>query len=195
MKCVRNNKKINSYKQKGDTCAICCMLMVLEYYNIIPKANYLYEKKYYRSYRSKYLPGVPLSAILWHLSKNGLEVELIHSHKNYFFNNDYLPSDIFSLSLNEYKEYVEISKKQGAKISYCTQFDSEMLQKLLKEDKLIIVAGMVNDVLHTVLISDYIDNSFVVYDPLYKEKQLRTCEEMEKFINTPIGKWCITVKK
>ena len=42
-------KNINPYKQHGMTCAIACMLMVLEYYKIIPKANYLYEQKYFKS--------------------------------------------------------------------------------------------------------------------------------------------------
>ncbi len=72
-------KKIKPYKQRGDTCTIACMLMVLEYYHIIPKANGIYERKYNRAYHSHYLTGTPLSAIAWHFSKNDLEVQLIHS--------------------------------------------------------------------------------------------------------------------
>lgn len=78
-------KNIIPYKQTGNTCAIACMLMVLEYYNIIPKANYLYEKKYYKSYHSKYTIGTPFSALAWHFSKNDLYTELIHSEQNFFY--------------------------------------------------------------------------------------------------------------
>ena len=33
-------KEIKPYKQRGDTCAICCLMMVLEYYGKIEKANW-----------------------------------------------------------------------------------------------------------------------------------------------------------
>lgn len=56
-------KNIKIYKQKGNTCAIACMLMVLEYYKIISKSNWLYEKKYYNFYKSKYVDGTPFSAL------------------------------------------------------------------------------------------------------------------------------------
>lgn len=38
------DREIKPYKQKGMTCSIACMLMALEYYKIIPKADWLYEK-------------------------------------------------------------------------------------------------------------------------------------------------------
>lgn len=43
---------VKNYKQKGMTCSIACLLMVLEYYNLIPKAVSFYEKKYYNLYKS-----------------------------------------------------------------------------------------------------------------------------------------------
>lgn len=35
---------VKPYRQRKMTCAISCMLMVLEYYKVIPKADWLYEK-------------------------------------------------------------------------------------------------------------------------------------------------------
>ena len=37
------NKKVRPYKQRGDTCAIVCMMMVLEYYKIMEKSGGTYE--------------------------------------------------------------------------------------------------------------------------------------------------------
>ena len=80
-------KDIKPYRQNGNTCAIVCMLMVLEYYGLIPKINKYYENKYYRIYKSRYMEGTPLSALAWHFAKNGLNTEIVHSYKE-IFNND-----------------------------------------------------------------------------------------------------------
>ena len=66
------DKDVHPYKQRKDTCAIACMLMVLEYYKVIEKANWYDEKRYYRLYGSKYVVGTPFSALAYHFSKNGL---------------------------------------------------------------------------------------------------------------------------
>lgn len=39
-------KDVKPYKQRGNTCAIVCMMMVLEYYDIIEKANWYDENKF-----------------------------------------------------------------------------------------------------------------------------------------------------
>lgn len=50
------DKNVRAYKQRGDTCAIVCM-MILEYYKIISKVNWYDERRLYRIYGSKYMPG------------------------------------------------------------------------------------------------------------------------------------------
>ena len=60
------DKNIYPYKQKGDTCAIACMMMVLEYYYIMDKANWYDEKRLYRIYGFKYMTGTPFSALAYH---------------------------------------------------------------------------------------------------------------------------------
>ena len=57
------DKDVRPYKQRGDTCAIACMMMVLEYYKVIPKANWYDERRLYRLYGSKYMDGTPFSAL------------------------------------------------------------------------------------------------------------------------------------
>lgn len=95
---------VKPYRQRKMTCAISCMLMVLEYYKVIPKADWLYEKKYDRSYHSQYLEGTPFSALAWHFAKNGLETEIIHSEKEIFTNNIHTFSDtVFNMAIEDIK--------------------------------------------------------------------------------------------
>lgn len=194
---MNKEKGIRPYKQKGMTCAISCMLMVLEYYKIIDKANKLYERKYYHDYHSKYMEGTPFSAVASHLAKQGLKVELCHLEKELFTNDKKTLSDyVFEESLKEYINYLDLAKKRGATIKVGEKIDCDFLKEKLDEDNLIILAGEYENYLHAILLTGYNeDNNFIVCDPLYKEKQIRTSKEIEEFMDTPIGKWCIVVRE
>lgn len=190
------HKDIKPYKQKGMTCAISCMLMVLEYYKIIPKANYLYERKYYNSYKSKYINGVPFSALAWHLVKSNLDVELIHSEITMFDNsNNFLSDNEFSESLKEYMLFLKDAKAKGDRVKNGFEIDSSTLKKYIEKGKMIILAGMCGNFLHAILLFGLDNNNFIVCDPLYKNKQRKAFAEIDSFIKTPIGKWCIVVSK
>lgn len=188
------DKNIRPYKQRGNTCAIACLMMVLEYYHIIEKANWHDEKRLYKIYGSKYLEGTPFSALAFHLSKNGLNVTLYHSDKNLFNNKKKILSDSdFNLAMEEYKIYLERAKEKGTKIVNGIDINSDLLKKELKQGNIIILAGNLNGILHAILISGYENNHFIICNPLYKEKQLKTKEELEKFMDTFLGKWFIAV--
>lgn len=187
-------KNIKPYRQGDDTCAIACMLMALEYYKIIPKANRMYEKKYYKSYRSYYLDGTPFSALAWHFAKNGLETELIHSEEEIFKNTqNMISNNIFEKSMEEYKRFLTSAESKGAKIKNGIDINCELLKRKLEEDKLVILAGQIGDYLHAILLCGYEGEKFVVCDPLVKSKQLKTYSEISSFMNTSIGKWCVTI--
>lgn len=189
-------KEIRPYKQRGDTCMIACMLMVLEYYHIIPKINGIYERKYNRVYHSHYLTGTPLSAIAWHFSKNDLEVQLIHSESNYFTNhNNFLSDKLFELTLEEYKEYVKDANRVGAVISKGVDITIDLLKEKLNDHYFILLAGQVHSFLHTILICEYENNFFAVCDPLYREIQSKSDKEINEFMHTSIGKWCLLVRE
>ena len=79
-------KDVKPYKQRGNTCAIVCMMMVLEYYDIIEKANWYDERKLYKKYGSKYINGTPFSALAFHLAKKGLDTTIYHEDQNLFKN-------------------------------------------------------------------------------------------------------------
>ena len=64
----------------------------------------------------------------------------------------------------------------------------------MQNGNLIILAGQLSKSFHAILISGYEEDKFIVCDPLYKNKQIRSADELTDFMNTGIGKWFITVK-
>ena len=187
-------KNVKPYKQKGDTCAIVCMLMVLEYYKKIEKINWYEERRLYRIYGSKYMSGTPFSAIAYHMSKNELNTTIYHEDKNLFNNNkNVMDKNLFDLAMNEYKEYLTYAEKEGTRILNGIKIDVNILKEKLQEGNLIILAGSIKNIYHAILLTGYDNENFKVCDPLYKTKQTRTYNEIEQFINTDIGKWFIAV--
>lgn len=188
------NKNVRPYKQRGDTCAIVCMMMVLEYYKVIEKANWYDERRLYKIYGSKYMSGTPLSALAFHMAKNGLNITIYHESQNLFENNHNVHSnEDFEFAMNEYKEYLGFAKNNGAKILNGILINTDVLKQELEDGNLVILAGEISGGYHAILLTGYDENGFNVCDPLYKTKQIRTFEEIENFMNTSIGKWFITV--
>lgn len=188
------DKDIKPYKQRGDTCAVVCMMMALEYYKLMEKANWYDERRLYKIYGSDYLPGTPFSAIAYHLSKNGLDTTLFHSDNNLFNNSKNALDDFdFNLAMNEYSEHLKRAELCGTKIKKGIDINVELLRVELMEGNIIILAGEISGGYHAILLSGYKDNKFIVCDPLYKEKRLMTSEEIERYMNTSIGRWFISV--
>ena len=188
------DKNIKPYKQRGDTCAIACLMMVLEYYQIMDKANWYDERRLYKVYGSKYMAGTPFSALAFHLSKNGLDTTIYHSDIN-LFNNDKknLSENDFKCAMDEYKVYLDRAVSKGARAINGIDIDAKLLKELLKDGKTIILAGELASAYHAILVSGYDDDKFIVCDPLYKTKQIRTANELNKFMDTSIGKWFIAI--
>jgi hypothetical protein len=57
------------------------------------------------------------------------------------------------------------------------------------------LAGQINGHLHAILLLGLEKDKFVVCDPLYKHKQLKTKCEIENYMDIDLGKWCIIVNK
>ena len=190
------DRDVKVYKQKGNTCAIACMMMVLEYYHIIEKANWYDEKRLFRIYGSKWISGTPFSALAYHFAKNGLEATLFHSKYNLFENKkNILTDEEFTLAMKEYKEFLKRAKENGTTTKNGIDINPLFLKQKLEEGFLIILAGQLSNQFHAILISGYEDDTFIIWDPLFKDKQRKTFQEIEKFMDTDIGKWCITVKE
>lgn len=189
------DKNVRPYKQRRDSCAIACMLMALEYYKIIEKANWYDERKFYRIYGSKYIPGTPFSALAYHFSKKGLDTTIYHSEENLFKNDKKVfEENVFDLVMDEYKEYLERAISKGTKVINGIDINVNLLKQKVMDGNIVILALELQGGYHAILISGYEDNHFIVCDPLYKNKQQRTVEEIERFMNTSIGKWFISIR-
>ena len=188
------DKNIRPYKQRGDTCAIVCMMMVLEYYKVIEKANWYDERRLYRIYGSKYMSGTPFSALVFHMAKNGLDTVIYHENNNLFTNeNGKLNNLDFNMAMEEYREYLNFAEKKGTNILNGININAKLLKQQLEDGNLIILAGEISSGYHSILLTGYDKDNFIVCDPLYKEKQIRSFEEIENFMNTSIGRWFIAV--
>ena len=186
-------KKVRPYRQSGDTCAICCMMMVMEYYKIMDKANWNDEKRLFKVYHSRCLPGTPFSALAYHLSKNGIDTEIYHSDKN-IFNNDMNVLDPydFKIAMDEYSEYLTMASDNGARIINGVDINVDLLKEKLIEGRMIILAGEIPGGYHAILLNGYENEKFVVCDPLYSEQRVMTEEEISEFMDTSIGKWFVS---
>lgn len=191
---IKMEKNINVYKQRGDTCAVACLMMVLEYFGIIEKANWYEERRLFRIYGSKYMSGTPFSAIAYHLSKNGLKTSIYHSNPK-LFNNDKkeLSEDVFQSSMKEYEEHLQRAQLKGTKVVNGIDINAKLIKEKIQNGEIIILAGEINGVYHAILLSGYDKDKFIVCDPLYKSKQIKNEEELNDFMNTGIGKWFISV--
>lgn len=169
------------------------MLMVLSYYNVIDKINWYDERRLYRIYKSKYIDGVPFSAILYHLSKNNLYVSIYHSENNLFKNSNVFNDETFELLLNEYNVFLDNAIKYGAKVYKGVNVNIKLMKEKLSENNLIMLAGKIDNIYHSILLSEYVDNGFIVHDPLDNDKKIMSYNELNNYMNTNIGKWFIII--
>lgn len=190
----RMDKNVRPYKQRGNTCAIVCMMTVLEYYKVIEKANWYDERRLYKIYGSKCMSGTPFSALAFHMAKNGLDTTIYHESQNLFENShNALNKEDFEFAMKEYKEYLGFARNNGAKVSNGISINVDILKQKLQEGNLVILAGELSGGYHAILLTGYSKFGFMVCDPLYKAKQTRTFEEIKNFMNTSIGKWFIAI--
>lgn len=193
---IHMEKKIKTYSQKGDTCAIVCMLSVLDYYKKSDGIDSQKEQFYYNKYKSNVLIGTPLSAVATELSLNDLDVCLYHSSPNIFINrNGYLPQELFDKGMDEYVQHMEIAKKNGTRVVNGKEIDSKFLLKELQANRMIILAGNHHGFLHTILLCGYDKDKYIIFDPIDGSKKKLTSSQLERFMDTDIGKWCISVKE
>jgi hypothetical protein len=111
------------------------------------------------------------------------------------FNNNKgaLSKENFQFAMSEYTEMLDRAKMNGANIINGITINSQLIRKELEKGNIVIVAGEIPGAYHAVLISGYNDDKFIVCDPLFKTKQIKTQEELDDFMNTSIGKWFISV--
>ena len=196
-------KKIRFYKQHNmETCGPACMLMLLDLYGKIEYPTQKQELKLYSLYRSKAFKGVNGAAIANCLSRNSLDVRLVHSSAEWMDNHGgYFTEELYGALLAEYREEVE---KCAGNVSVTTggEITCDTLRQELAAGRQIILEtvipgdadGIHDRVLHWVVVYGWEGDLFYVCDPLSSKIKLTT-EEVEHYMDTPIGRIYIAVNE
>ncbi|MBQ3504754.1 MAG: peptidase C39 family protein [Oscillospiraceae bacterium] len=194
-------KKIRFFKQHTmETCGAACMLMILDLYRKTEYPTPKQELKLYSLYRSRAFKGMNGAAIANCLSKNGLDIALLHSSHRMMDNRDgYYSEELYEALLEEYRADAgkcagRVQLTTGAVITCGT------LRQALDAGGQIILQcivpgnadGIHDHTLHWVVVYGYERNEFLVCDPLSSKIRI-TAEALESYMDTPIGRICIVV--
>lgn len=194
-------KKIRFYKQHTmETCGSACMLMILDLYRKVEYPTQKQEMKLYSLYRTKAFKGVNGAAIANCLSRNNLEISLIHSSPQMMDNRGgYFSEELYEALFDEYRAEAEkcvdrIQLTTGTVITCAT------LKQALDAGRQIILQcivpgnadGIHDHVLHWIVVYGYEENVFLVCDPLSSKIRL-TEEALDNYMDTPIGRICIVI--
>lgn len=196
-------KKLRFYKQHSmETCGPACMLMLLDLYGKIEYPTPKQEMKLYSLYRSRAFRGVNGAAIANCLSRNGLAIHLAHSSSEMMDNRDgYFSDELYAALLAEYQ--TETAKCDNRIcITTGAEITCDSLRRELDAGRQIILEciipgdadGMHDHVLHWIVVYGYEGDLFHVCDPLSSKIKL-TADELERYMNTPIGKIYIAVSE
>ena len=194
-------KKLRFYKQHSmETCGPACILMLLDLYRKIEYPTPKQEMKLYSLYRSKVFKGVSAAAIANCLSGNGLDVRLVHSSAKMMDNRDrYFTDELYESLLTEYRaEAAKCDSKTN--ISTGVGITCDTLRQELDAGRQIILEtiipgdadGIHDHVLHWIVVYGYDGDLFHICDPLSSKIKL-TAEELERYMDTPVGKIYIAV--
>lgn len=194
-------KKIRFYKQHTmETCGPACMLMLLDLYRKTEYPTQKQEMKLYSLYRSRAFKGTNGASIANCLSRNKLEVTLLHSSPKMMDNRDgYYSEELYEALLTEYRaDAVKcadiIRLETGVEITCAT------LRDALDSGRQIILQcivpgnadGIHDHTLHWIVVYGYEAEEFLVCDPLSSKIRI-TAEALENYMDTPIGKICVIV--
>ena len=196
-------EKIRFYKQHSmETCGPACLLMLLDLYRKIEYPTQKQEMKLYSLYRSQVFRGVNGAAMANCLSKNHLTVHLAHSSLQMMENREaYFSEKLFDELLREYQAEIEKCANQ-VQISAGVEITCTTLRQELDANRQIVLEtiipgnadGLHEYTLHWILVYGYEADFFLCCDPLSSKIKL-TAEELEDYMDTPIGKIYLAVEE
>lgn len=199
-----------------ETCGAACVLMLLDYYDMITHPSLKMEHTVYSHHKVNGYKGMTGAALANCLSdpkealkrfltnpKKALDVHLVQSFEEKMDNRD----DLFSQE--NYEKIMEshlmhLNKcKDRIQLTTGLDFDTEFLKQALTAGKKVILECFIPEVedgppsvLHWVILEKFDVQSglFRVRDPNPRVKLLyHTAAELEDYMDTPIGRICIIV--
>lgn len=178
-----------------ETCTAASVSMALGYFEIA-KTNCLTEKDLYEKSRSRNISGTLYSAIAAETAKLGISTELLHSENEYFrYNIGLFTKEMFNNLVNEYREYLDIAKQAGVLVEKGRDFTARDIKEWICQNKLVVLAGQLGQPLHSVLVTGYNSEGFIIHDPLRTKASTLSYRYANYFIDTQIGKWVLILEK
>lgn len=189
-----SEKNVKPYQQTADTCGASCLMMAMHYFGESDLTQ-VKENHFHVRSKSTYLEGNHFSALAKEAARAGLETILVHSETAMFKNEGLFNDDFFKILMKEYGDYLLGAQKYGTKILNGENIDYQSIKKYLEDNYLVLIAGHLGKVLHTVLAVGYNEEGLIVCDPLEKGKEVVSKDNLEEFVETPIGKWILSIRK
>lgn len=190
------HKEVPHYGQTDDSCGAVCLMSALNYFNLsgLDKKT---EDVTHHKVKSSYTSGDYFSKMALEAGKRGLDTTLIHSEKDMFHNREnFFPPDLYQKLIKEYGVAVKEAEQNGVRVLNGTEVSTERIREYLEDDSLVILAGYLgNNILHSILLSGYNPEGFVVMDPLKSKRRVVSQGYIERFSETPIGSWMIVIRK
>ncbi|MCD7885586.1 MAG: hypothetical protein LUI87_18085 [Lachnospiraceae bacterium] len=211
-------KAVRLFKQNasGETCVCCCILMILDYYRLLP-GNYptrrqeenLYKRwgsslgkmKEYADRQRRFVAGTPLTAAACCLSEFDLSVRMVHSEKDLIDNTrHFYPEDLFPLVREQYLSYM-VQCQDAVRSETGVNINCDRIAEELDAGQILILMLMVpgsdGDTPHAVVADKYREQDgeryFHFCDPYFGRYEV-TDTELEKKIDVPFGRGYIAVK-
>lgn len=200
-------RKIRNFRQHtNETCGPSCILILLDHYRKIHYPTMKMEEKIYQRYRSRAFAGTSAAAIANCLSINRLDVRLIQSFHDKMNNLDrnnkaYFSPDLYENMQKEYDMELQACKQRISHITD-TFITCDHIREELDADRQVIVLcivpgcsdGIHDETLHWIVVYQYNseEDRFFICDPS-SHKRTFSSQELEEYMNTPIGRICISV--
>ncbi len=193
-RCDFFKKNINTYKQTGDTCGAASLMMVLNYLSNfdLNKEN---EEILNNKSKSQYISGNHFSALANEANKFNLETKLIHSEKNLFKNDRFFDKELFVKLTKEYNDYLNLAKSSGTQVETNVLINSKTIREYLDQNYLILLAGKLGQIFHSIVVCGHNENGIIINDPLRTKQEVYSNEYIENFMSTQIGRWALLIRK
>lgn len=194
-------RKIRYYHQSEDyTCGPACVLMILDHYRKVPRPTVKKEADIYKDYKSKAFMGTPGVSVAQCLADWGFQITLHHAQAECMLNrDDYFEPALFESMRAEYVQRLEESDGLF-EVRTASPISSGWLRDLIAQDHQAILEtivpgdadGIHTHVLHWIVVYGYENGQFHCINPSCGKLWVPE-EEMDGFLDTPIGKICVEI--
>jgi len=192
IKSVKNEYRLKNYHYQQnypETCAIACYMMAISNYlrnGFRPNKNT--ETALFLSFDKR----ITITKILRNALKDGFRVK-IFSETDYP-NIQYKGEMAENLRINFVRFLDENQNDKSLDINFNVPLQENILRNCLNNGESILVNGTYNSIPHMRLVSGYINDSFLISDPLKRRKEIMSFKNLKEISNPPLGEFYFSLK-